>query len=120
MHEDAFEALRTDGERPAGDFATTLLRPLVLTLVPLSVAIVAAMVHRDYEALIWPPSPVLLLAPAISYVVMRRVSTSSVEIGVTAVLSSLIALLASWAVALVLGFFAALECLGPGGGCIPW
>jgi hypothetical protein len=120
VHEDVFEALRTAEDRPEPELASTLLRSSMFTIVPLAVAIIAAMVHRDYGALIWPPSPVLLLAPAIAYLAMRRVSTSDVELWATVVFSALAALFAAWVVALVLGFFAAVECVAPGGGCIPW
>jgi hypothetical protein len=97
-----------------------VLRILALTAVPVAVAALAALLHDSYRDLIWPPSPVIALAPLASYVLITRGPASRMEVFLTVALSSLIALMVSWGIALVLGFFAALECLGPNGGCLPW
>jgi hypothetical protein len=97
-----------------------VVRALALVGVPVAVALLAAFVHGDYRALIWPPSPILVLAPLGSYALIVRVADSRAEAVLTVMLASLIALLTSWVIALVLGAFAALECLSPNGGCIPW
>jgi hypothetical protein len=120
VHEDVIQALEASRDEAGSELAGSLLRPLTLSIVPLGVAILAAMVHRDYEALLWPPSPILLLAPLVTYTVLRRVSRNDLEIGVTAALSGLIAFACAWGIAIVLGIFEALTCLGPNGGCLPW
>jgi hypothetical protein len=97
-----------------------VLRILALAAVPVAVAALAALLHDSYRDLIWPPSPVIALAPLASCVVITRGPASRAEVIFTAALSSLNALVVSWGIALVLGMFAALECLGPNGGCLPW
>jgi peptidoglycan/LPS O-acetylase OafA/YrhL len=122
VNEDVLRALAsTPPDEPRGHPSrASVLRVVALVAVPVAAAALAAVVHGDFRELLWPPSPVLALAPIGSYLAIVRVAATRVEAVLTVVVAAFVALLASWAIAVVLGAAALLECLEPNGGCIPW
>ncbi|MDQ3934412.1 MAG: hypothetical protein M3340_07240 [Actinomycetota bacterium] len=121
MHEELVAALQEHERRPRGSLdSDRMVRWIALLWVPVAAAVLAGFVHQEAGELVWPPSPVLLLAPLASYYVIGRVSSSRIEVVVTAVVSAFVAVLASWGVAFVIGAVGAvMGCAGPEGGCLP-
>lgn len=95
-----------------------LTRQVALVVVPATVAALAALVYQDADMLLWPPPPLMVLAPLGSYLVLRRVAGSTVELVGYLALASAVAVLAMWGMALVLGMLGALSACADGG-CLP-
>jgi hypothetical protein len=120
VHEEVFEALQQDERRWRARLEPDrLTRTVALVVVPAAVAVLVGLVYQDADRLLWPPPPLLALAPLGSYLVLRRITGSLVELTVYLLLASFVAVLAMWGMALLFGLAFVLEGCGPQGGCLP-
>jgi lipopolysaccharide export LptBFGC system permease protein LptF len=92
---------------------------LDFVLVPVLTAVLALAVSAE-PARLATPQPMLLLAGLVVLLLQYRRGRGILRASLAGALASLVAWLIAAGIALVIGAFGLLDCLGPGGGCLPW